>query len=305
MRLTQTAFANARQFLKEHARSLEKARFEHDFEQGSAAAILSALAAFQNADGGFGHGLEPDVRSPHSSVICTSIAFQILRSLQVPATHELVKTGLQYLLEQYNPQPVHWRTIPPMADQSPHAPWWGNSASDRYDEFSLNPTAEILGYLYDYADSVPPELITTVTAKVIETVQASEHLEMHDLLCCLRLVQTETLPAAIAQPLMTHLQMLVPQAVDTTPEAWAGYGLRPLQVVENLQSPFKTGLEAAVEANLDYEIATQTVAGAWEPTWSWAEGFPEAWAIAQREWSGVLTLNNLCCFQRFGRITQG
>lgn len=302
MQLTQVAFEKASRFIKEQGRSLERARFEHCFEQGSEAAVLSALAAFQNADGGFGQGLEPDVRSPHSSVICTSIAFQILRSLQIPATHKLVKTGLEYLFEQYNPQTGHWRTIPPGTDQSPHAPWWGNSASDSYDDFSLNPTAEILGYLYDYADSVPPELIETVTAKVVATVQASDRLEMHDLLCCLRLVQTEALPAVIAQPLMTKLQVLVPQAVDTTPEDWAGYGLRPLQVVEDPQSPFKTGLETAVEANLDYEIATQTASGAWEPTWSWAEDFPKAWAIAQREWSGVLTLHNLLCFQRFGRI---
>ena len=199
MQLAQAAFENACKFIKDQARSLEQARLAYYFEDGSAEDILSALATFQNADGGFGHGLEPDVRSPHSSVICTSIAFQILRSLQVPVTHELVKTGLNYLLAQYNSQTVHWRTIPPVADQSPHAPWWSNAASERYDDFSLNPTAEILGYLYDYADSVPAELITTVTAKVLETVQASDRLEMHDLLCCWRLVQTETLSTANGQ----------------------------------------------------------------------------------------------------------
>ncbi|RZM81880.1 hypothetical protein [Leptolyngbya iicbica] len=302
MQLSPTAFAAARTFIKTQARSLEKARFDYYFEQGSAEAVWSALATWQNADGGFGHGLEADVRSPESSVICTSISFQVLRSLHTPATHPLVKTGLAYLIEQYNPQTVNWRAIPPTVDQSPHAPWWGNSASDLYDEFSLNPTAEILGYLYDYADAVPPEIIAQVTAKVVETVQQCDALEMHDLLCCLRLGQTETLPAAVAEPLMAKLKVLVPQTVDTEPASWADYGLRPLQVVEQPRSPFRAGLEAAIEANLDYEIATQAADGSWGPTWSWADDFPEAWAIAQREWAGVLTLNNLLVLQQFGRI---
>jgi hypothetical protein len=303
MQLTPSAFESARHFIKTQARSLERARFDYYFEQGSAEAVWSALAAFQNADGGFGHGLEADVRSPDSSVICTSIAFQVLRSLHTPATHPLVKTGLDYLLQQYNPQTVNWRTIPPTADQSPHAPWWGNSASDRYDAFSLNPTAEILGYLYDYADAIPPELIASVTAKVMATVQQSDRLEMHDLLCCLRLGQTATLPHSVAEPLMARLKVLVPQTVDTEPASWVTYGLRPLQVIEHPQSPFKAGLEAAVEANLDYEIATQSATGAWEPTWSWADDFPAAWEIAHQEWAGVLTLHTLLSLRQFGRIS--
>lgn len=304
MQLTPTAFQAARQFIEAQARPLEKARFRYHFEQGSADAVLAALAALQNADGGFGHGLEPDLRSPDSSVICTSIALQVMRSLSTPASNALIKAGLQYLLDQYNPHSGHWRIIPPSADQSPHAPWWGNAADASYDEFSLNPTAEILGYLYDYAATVPSDIIATVTTKVVETVQQSDRLEMHDLLCCLRLGQTATLPTAVRQPLIQKLKGLIGQTVDTEPARWAEYGLRPLQVVEHPQSPFLAGLEAAVAANLDYEIATQTDAGAWLPTWSWEDDFPTAWAIAQREWSGVLTVDKLLSLQRFGRLPE-
>lgn len=304
MQLAAAAFHQAHQFIAEQARPLEKARFHYYFEQGAADAVLAALATFQNTDGGFGHGLEPDVRSPKSSAICTSIAFQVLRSLSVPTTHDLCQTGLHYLLEQYNPQTQHWRIIPPDADQSPHAPWWSHSADASYEAFSLNPTAEILGYLYDHAASVPSEIITAVTAKVLETVQASDRLEMHDLLCCLRLAQTATLPANVHQSLMSQLRVLVPLTVDTKPEDWADYGLRPLQVIDHPQSPLKADLEAATEANLDYEIATQSEAGGWFPTWSWGDDFPAAWAQAKQEWAGVLTLDKLLVLHRFGRIVE-
>jgi hypothetical protein len=91
-------------------------------------------------------------------------------------------------------------------------------------------------------------------------------------------------------------------AIAQDPADWAGYGLRPLQVIDHPASPFLTGLEAAVEANLDYAIAAQNEQGAWTPPWSWAANDPEAWSQASREWSGILTLDQLIVLQRFGRI---
>lgn len=303
MMLTQPRFAAARQFLEEQGRALEFARFRYYFEAVPADAVLAALAAFQNPDGGFGHGLEADVRTPDSSVICTTIALQILRSLAVPPDHPLWVAGMDFLLRAYNPATQHWRNIPLSAEQSPHAPWWSQADEpDAYDEFELNPTAEVLGYLYDDRDRVPTDLINTVTDRVLNTVLALDRIEMHELLCCIRLTQTAGLPDPVRLPLMTKLSALVLSAVDQNPADWASYGLRPLQIVDHPDSPFAKGLETAIEANLDYEIASQTESGAWEPTWSWADDFPEAWTTAHREWSGVLTLEKLLALKRFGRI---
>ena len=65
-KLTKEQFERARQFLKTKARKLERALFEYEFESGGQEPILSALAAYQNVDGGFGHGLEPDLRASQS-----------------------------------------------------------------------------------------------------------------------------------------------------------------------------------------------------------------------------------------------
>ena len=79
--LRREALGAARRFLETEARALELARFRCSFEDAPAASVVEALAAYQNPDGGFGHGLEPDLRAPQSSVLCTSIALQILREL--------------------------------------------------------------------------------------------------------------------------------------------------------------------------------------------------------------------------------
>jgi hypothetical protein len=53
----------ASEFMWTHARLLDRRRFELLFGDGSAEAALAALAAYRNPDGGFGSGLEPDLRS--------------------------------------------------------------------------------------------------------------------------------------------------------------------------------------------------------------------------------------------------
>ena len=52
------AFEKARRFMYRSARPVELARWQYHFEQGSKENVLKALAAYQNEDGGFGHGLE-------------------------------------------------------------------------------------------------------------------------------------------------------------------------------------------------------------------------------------------------------
>lgn len=55
----------ARNFPKNHARKLDLALSEHEFESGTMDAVLKELKKYQNDDGGFGNALEPDLRCIH------------------------------------------------------------------------------------------------------------------------------------------------------------------------------------------------------------------------------------------------
>ena len=68
------------------------ARFESIFHGAGEIHILDELRKFQNNDGGFGHGLEPDWRSSESSALCTSIAFQIMRDHGVSREDKMVRS---------------------------------------------------------------------------------------------------------------------------------------------------------------------------------------------------------------------
>jgi hypothetical protein len=72
-------------FLATHARVLDRRRFELRNGQADPAAVLDALDAYRNPHGGYGWGLEPDLRSPESQPGAAHHAFEVFEEI-APAT---------------------------------------------------------------------------------------------------------------------------------------------------------------------------------------------------------------------------
>ncbi|GAA0635115.1 hypothetical protein GCM10009535_08830 [Streptomyces thermocarboxydovorans] len=75
---THTPLARAEQFVWLTARVLEQRLFAHHFLGGGAEPVETALDAYRNEDGGYGHGLEPDLRGPVSQPLHTARALRVL-----------------------------------------------------------------------------------------------------------------------------------------------------------------------------------------------------------------------------------
>ena len=188
---------------------------------------------------------------------------------------------------------------------APRAVVGQDESPNRFDAFSLNPTAEVVAHLYAFGGAESARLRETVLARVLGHLARASEIEMHELLCCLRLQEAANLAAEDRQQVAAAIARLAGETVVTDPAGWSGYGLMPLQLVTAPDSPFMPGLEAAVAANLDHEIANQGEDGAWWPTWSWGESFAEAWPAARQAWAGMLTLDRLLLLERFGRLERG
>ncbi|MBB5957618.1 hypothetical protein FHS29_004213 [Saccharothrix tamanrassetensis] len=67
----------ARSFLWHNARVLEQRRFARLFDGGPGEPVVTAVAAYRNDDGGFGHALEPDGRGPSSQPLHTYTALNV------------------------------------------------------------------------------------------------------------------------------------------------------------------------------------------------------------------------------------
>jgi hypothetical protein len=68
-----------------HARLLDRRRSQLILGGGTTKAALAALAAYSNADGGYGSGLEPDLRSSSSQPVSALHAFEVFEDI-VPDT---------------------------------------------------------------------------------------------------------------------------------------------------------------------------------------------------------------------------
>lgn len=300
-RLTKEGLASAWSFLKRDGREVDRSLLAFELGEASPSAVVDALAAYQNPDGGFGRALEPDIRTEASSVIATTVAFQLLSRVEAPADHPMVRGGISYLLDTYEAGGGVWPIVPPEVESGDHAPWWTFAGTrEGFGGFGLNPTAEVLRYLLEYPRDVPPEMCRELAEVVVARIADSgPEMEMHDLQCCIRLAESRVLPDGTRETVQKKVEEAADRVVVRNPEGWSGYVTKPLTLVDGPSSSLYALLRDDIPANLDYEIDQQGDDGAWSPAWSW-EG--EAWPQAEKDWKSLLTARTVATLHAFGRV---
>jgi hypothetical protein len=71
----------ATDFVYSHARLLERHRLAHLLGEGGPEPVVQTLRAYRNADGGFGHAIEPDMRAPVSQPVGVHTVLEILHEV--------------------------------------------------------------------------------------------------------------------------------------------------------------------------------------------------------------------------------
>jgi len=305
MKLAMDSYDRAARFMRTQARPLECALFEHDLEEGPVEPVLEALEGFRNPDGGFCKALEPDLRYEGSSVLCTTVALQVLHGLGAAADHPLAQGAVRYLMGVYDRKVQAWPITPPEVNSAPRAPWWHHGGQKGATEHDLgNPRPEVIGYLWEYPhDRASTGLRGTLTGAALKHLDGlGDDLEMHELLCYVRLADARGLSGSTRADLVRRLTPHVLRMAATEPERLSDYGLRPLDVAPTPQSPFADAMPERIEMNLEFDIAAQQADGSWLPNWTWSDRYPEVWPQARREWQGVLTLRRLQSLKAYGRV---
>ncbi len=300
--LDQDALAESRSWLFSHGRPLEQRLFEHFFDGAPAGPALAALGEYQNDDGGFGRALEPDIRSDASSALATTVALQWL--LQLPAGDDdpRVSGAASWLREQFLEHFTAWQIIPVETRDAPHAPWWTWHGDVR--RMGANPRAEILGYMYAWPNLFPAEMRERVLEQVLQQLEGEgEDIEMHDLLCYLRLLDARGLPPGLADHLRGRLGPVSQAALAAS--SGLGYGLSVLQVAPSAQAPLADLFAQDTGPALERLIGERRPEGYWQPSWTWGSAPEPAWAEAEADWRSVLTLDSLLVLARHGALRRG
>jgi hypothetical protein len=295
-RLDESQYEKARQFLLKHGRKLEAALFSYEFEQGDPSEVFRQLATFQNTDGGFGHGLEPDLRCKDSSALATTTAMQILTEMNERNT-EMIDRAMQYLAGSYEERRKGWDIIPKEAEEAPRAFWWNYGA---FENHWGNPNAEIVGYLNQFPSSISPELISQLNTYAVNHLGKSCDLkEMHEMQCYL--LWANTLSKDAYNQVSSKLDEFVDNCIIRNVEEREGYSGYPLLIVKSPGSRYYYKYEEVLPGDLDRLIDGQGEDGSWVPNWAWGR-FDDVWETAKVEWQGILTLNALQTLRDFGRL---
>lgn len=109
----------AADFMARSARVLDRLRFAHALTGAGADQVAAAVRAYQNPDGGFGQGLEPDLRTATSQPGAVRAALEVL--------HEVDRLGdtapvCDFLVTISKDGGLPFAT--PAVMDAPHAPWF-------------------------------------------------------------------------------------------------------------------------------------------------------------------------------------
>lgn len=144
--------------------------------------MLKALVAYQNADGGFGNGLEPDIRAPISQPQPVEVALRLLDELNA-IEGQVVARACDYLHSIRTPEGGVPFVLPSVRDY-PRAPWWESGEDPAA---SVNPTAAIAGLLHKHGADHP--WLDPATAFCWRKIEARDGFERYDMVCVLTFLQ--------------------------------------------------------------------------------------------------------------------
>jgi hypothetical protein len=288
------SFSSGARFLMAEARLVERRLFATCLGGASPAGVVDALRGYQNDDGGFGYGLEPDTLCPASLPIYVEIALQNLAAAGA-ADQDMLQRAVDYLGRVAADADVGG-AVPlafPVIEAFPRAGHW----SEWTYVPGLNPTAGLAGLLYRLDFAHPwRDAATHYCWDALENGPLPD--EVHTLAEVLGFLayvperpRAEKLAAAVVERMAT-----VPM-FHLDPDS-PGYGLTPLHIAPSPDAPWRhLFTDAQIEGHLDHLAASQQSDGGWPVTW---EPPSAASALA---WRGIITLEALRTLTAYGRLT--
>jgi hypothetical protein len=283
-------FLAATRFLQREARPLERRLHATLYLGESPDGVVNALRAYRNADGGFGHGLEPDKRCPASLPIDVEVAFQALADAGA-ADPELLGPACDFLARvarEDGAVPLAF----PVIEEYPRAGHW----TEWTYQPGVNPTAGLAGLLHRMGFEHPWRAAATRFCwDAVESGNLPD--EVHGLSEVMGfLAHVPDRGRATGHAAHVLERMTATSMFQTMPKP-GEYGLTPLHVAPAADSPWR-GLfdDAQIEAHLDHLETAQLPDGGWPVTWE-----PPG-ESSRLEWRGMVTLQALRTLTSYGRL---
>lgn len=296
MKLSKNNYLKARDFILTNARMIERRLFGFHFENDGPEGVFHAVYAYRNADGGFGHGMEPDTASPESQPLFSVMALETLDEIGY-LDAKLIQQDFMPYFESITTEKggIPWMFRPtstyPCEDHFKTVKEWA----------ALSTTAPLLGILEKYNMDIP--WMKQAEEFVWEEFERIKEKHVFCYLCVPRWLTflRYTKSQDKAQKTMNNLKkwILTDGVIceDKSDDGWGLYGkphsLNYAPSPKGILHPIFS--KDRINADLTALINRQKSDGRWDTWYGISEG-------TKLEWAGMQTLWVLKTLKNYERI---
>ncbi len=254
-------FERSKDFIWKNARLLDRQLFSFFFLGGTRDAVVSALQAYQNSDGGFGNALEPDKRCPESQPVDVQVAFETLDQVGAMADprvqQELVYPACDFL-STIAPVPGGVPFALPSVNGYPHAPWWQTSDNP---PAAINPTAAIVGMLLK--NRVGHPFVEQGTRFCWAEIAASETTSYHEIMPMVEFLENAPDRERAEHELARICERVSRPGIVAYDPSTSGYVQFPLEWAPTPQSALRSLFsDQVIQDQLGYLVASSSLTAA-------------------------------------------
>jgi hypothetical protein len=277
-------------FIWENARLLERAVFEYRFYDAPSSRILDVLKAYQEADGGFGQALEPDLRAPDSQPLFVEFALRMLYECNLRDL--LLSTQACNFVAAHADLDRGIPTIFASSRRYPRAAHWTNPASEQP---SMERLTGLVGLL-KWQDVRDPWLERAVDA-CVEHILGSRYDDAHTIRTAFALVESLSGTREVEKLFQKLSDELRVANFFSLEVPVVSYALTPLDFAPQPESYCqKLFTQAQIDAHLDDLASKQDHDGGWSIQWE-----PPG-EMARLEWRAYKTVSAIGTLHLYGRI---
>jgi hypothetical protein len=284
-------------YILENARPLDLAVYKYFFENESNQAVIDELSKFQNADGGFGHGLEPDFFNPNSSPIATNDAIITLSRVNALDRDSAIVQGIVKYLEShdsFNEDKKRWLFAIDSNNDYPHAIWW-EKKGDGISKFK--PSISLAAFMVCYGNRT--YLYDEIIKEGFEYLQNGGEVGGDDINCYLLAYELLTQNRIDNIVDIKVFKDLLCKAIENcickdTEKYGVEYVPMPSVIFAGRYLEFIIPeIKPLITAEKDILGKLQMEDGGFDITWKWYTPYPDEYEQARAWWRSRITIEKL------------
>lgn len=284
-----------------NSRALDVFRWSYHFEQGSVQDVLKVLACYQNPDGGFAYGLEPDLRSEESNPMSTLVALRLLRELELPPLAvQMVDAILDYLdatlLDDYS-----WPAQVRIHNAASHAPWYEPVLDTEFQTW--DPSLVLAAFILKTGEDKPElyKKAVVIVNQALDKIMALGFKPLdHELslICEAGEILLDARPDMLPPDFMTRLNDWIRERIAANLAEYDGskYVVTPEFFLNSPKSPYYPAIKDIADAYGRFLENSVTTEGYWKVPWPQSVPLP---ADVEREVRGVIIMAHMLYLQHF------